>query len=352
MTARLSFGQLMQLWVDNGGAPGWAPLMAGIAIAESSGSPTAAYDTTAHTGGRSRTTSPGKIGATGLWQIEWPLWGTLAGQVGGKTTRTALYTPATNAKVAIKLLATGKGISNWKGDLVYDAWTAAGSPPHPSVKEMQSILAAAHLSGFLTGGTAGGVYPGKTIAGLPSLSTLLNPPTNPTAKKKCPCAIPLPISFPGLSGCILSRCQLKALKGALAISAGMGIGITGFLVLAVAGFGSTKAGSALAKVGSFLPGPAGSAVRAVSPGAARSTARRTSARASLVSSRTRLASAQAKAKTRDEATALAAHSRESVVRQRAYDRAKTAPSLTRATAGTQTGRRSRPRPRPSATPTF
>lgn len=98
-TGAYTFGQLEALWVANGGPPAWAPTMAGIALAESGGNPSA--------------TNPS--GATGLFQIEMPLHDDL---VPGATTQASMLDPNTNVQAAIKLLGSGSGISAWVGDPV------------------------------------------------------------------------------------------------------------------------------------------------------------------------------------------------------------------------------------------
>lgn len=97
--ANLTFGQLEQLWISAGGPSAWAPTMAGVALAESDGDPAA--------------TNPS--GATGLWQIEWPLH---EGVTPGATSQAALEDPATNAAAAVAILGGGPGITAWEGDPV------------------------------------------------------------------------------------------------------------------------------------------------------------------------------------------------------------------------------------------
>jgi len=94
-----SFSQLEQLWEDAGGSPTFSVLMAAVAIIES--------------GGRSDAINPS--GATGLWQIEWPLH---KGIVPGATSQQALYDPQVNAEAAVKLSGNAfAGInSNWLVD--------------------------------------------------------------------------------------------------------------------------------------------------------------------------------------------------------------------------------------------
>jgi Transglycosylase SLT domain len=94
--ANLTFTQLEQLWTGAGGSKVFAPLMAAVAEVESSGNPDA-YNPS---------------GATGLWQIEYPLY---QGIVPAATSQQALYDPQVNAAAAVTLSGnTISGIeSNW-----------------------------------------------------------------------------------------------------------------------------------------------------------------------------------------------------------------------------------------------
>jgi hypothetical protein len=143
--------------------------MGAIAIAESGGTPRAAYTT--RTSGDVGYPYPATgEGATGLWQIEWPLHNTLLSQVtGGKTTREALATPTTNAKMAIALFGSnGAGIGNWKGDATYDQWSAAGSPQHPSEVAVIGYLTKLGLG---SDATQAGTIPAGTGTGGAASST-------------------------------------------------------------------------------------------------------------------------------------------------------------------------------------
>jgi hypothetical protein len=94
--ANLTFTQLEQLWTAAGGSKIFAPLMAAVAEVESSGNPDA-YNPS---------------GATGLWQIEWPLYQNI---VPAASSQQALYDPQVNAAAAVRLSGnTIGGIeSNW-----------------------------------------------------------------------------------------------------------------------------------------------------------------------------------------------------------------------------------------------
>lgn len=99
----LSWQQLMDVWVQAGGKPSMAPLMAAIAMVESGGNPKATNAS----------------GATGLWQMEWPLH---KGIVPAATSRAAFENPLTNAQAAVKL--SGNNPSTAPGSPVYQGWLA------------------------------------------------------------------------------------------------------------------------------------------------------------------------------------------------------------------------------------
>lgn len=125
MSAPYTFGQLEALWTGNGGSPAWAPTMAAVALAESGGNPGA--------------TNPS--GATGLWQIEWPLHKGVA----GTTTQSQLLDPNTNAEAAVSLLGGGAGFcSGWKYDPVGALVCGSGGAPLPFAS---AVSAAKSLTG-------------------------------------------------------------------------------------------------------------------------------------------------------------------------------------------------------------
>jgi hypothetical protein len=94
--ADLTFSQLEQLWTSAGGSKVFAPLMAAVAEVES--------------GGNTQALNPS--GATGLWQIEWPLHKGITPAV---TSQQALYNPQVNAAAAVALAGNSMtGIfDNW-----------------------------------------------------------------------------------------------------------------------------------------------------------------------------------------------------------------------------------------------
>lgn len=118
-----NFSQLQGLWVQAGGDPKWAPVMAAIAISESGGDNHALNDNP-NTGDYS----------VGLWQINY--------YNGLAASRTARYGPAStlqqdplaNARAAVDLLDSrgappspnAPGLSNWKGDRAYAVYQNGG----------------------------------------------------------------------------------------------------------------------------------------------------------------------------------------------------------------------------------
>jgi hypothetical protein len=264
-----TFGQLINLWVKNGGTITWAPLMAGIALSESSGNPKAAYTTT--TGGDvSGPPYPASgEGATGLWQIEWPLHNSLLSQVNhGTTSRAALSTPNVNAKMAVQLFGkNGSGIGNWKTDGTWKQWMGHGAPQKPSASIVAGWLKAIGETSTLKGqGTAGAVAGGGAVATTTPTGTRTvsnaKTPHNPTGPA---CLVKLPNPFPFTSGnwCILSPSQGKWWKGAICIVGGSIVGTLGVLAIVASGFGSTKAARAASTITSALPGPVRAPARAI-----------------------------------------------------------------------------------------
>jgi Lysozyme like domain len=147
----LTFTQLQQLWIKNGGSPAWAPFMAAVAEAESGGRITA-YNTNPTTGDSS----------VGLWQINY--FGTLS------NSRTATYgsktllrrTPTANARAAVQLFGTGAGYTNWPDPFV-KAWVSVTAPPKPSVALVQSIQA--HIATILGTTSTAQLLSGVAVAG-------------------------------------------------------------------------------------------------------------------------------------------------------------------------------------------
>ena len=96
-----TYAQIEQIWIRNGGNKAMAPLMAAIAEVESAGNPDAENPS----------------GATGLWQLEWPLY---SGFVAGATSRQAYHNPDINAQAAVKLSQNNSSVA--PGSPVYDNW--------------------------------------------------------------------------------------------------------------------------------------------------------------------------------------------------------------------------------------
>lgn len=207
----LTLGQIEQVWVNNGGNRGWAPLMAAIAIAESGGT-TAAANTTDPYGG-----------SYGLWQIN--------GSHNGSQGATApwivnMETPTQNARTAVNLFATGKGAGAWRTDRVWNQWKAAGFPRQPSELDVLHYLGAVGLENAATGAgpTAPSPSSGVTTSKAPKPGTL------------SACRVGLPFG-----GCLLNGYQLRALKGGLLVAAGGLVAFVGLAILAAYGFGKTGA---------------------------------------------------------------------------------------------------------------
>lgn len=246
----MNFQQLESIWIENGGNPRWAPLMAAVALAESGGNPEAAYNTTTHLSS-TRGKNPGKRGATGLWQLEWPMWARAA----RATSRTQLYTYNRNARVAIKAWNTGLGASNWDTptnpagqDPIIVQWKKAGAPRYPSPSQVHGYMKAA---GIGTGSTAlttqltAGVLKGGTG---PAGTGHTVPYTTKTVTRGTHTCV-WHIGGGVLGGCILNRGQVRALKGGLLVIAGGVIVFGGILLLAAVGFGSKPAQRQLQRVG-------------------------------------------------------------------------------------------------------
>jgi hypothetical protein len=240
----LTFQQIIDLWNANGGPPGWAPLMAGIAMAESGGS-TVALNNTPATGDYS----------VGLWQINYYN-GLLASRTNSYGSPAALQAdPNLQAKAAISLLGGGPGITNWKGDATYNKWQSAGSPANPSAA---TVLAWLGGSGGSSGSASGTTATGSAAGG----------PSGVGGNDLSTCVLQAP-GFLFLSGpCFLTKGGVKWLSGMAAIMAGTVIGALGVVALASVGFQASGAKKAVNKAARLLPGPAGKAVKATGGGSA------------------------------------------------------------------------------------
>lgn len=99
--------ELERLYIDAGGAPLDAPVMAAIAEQIESGGWSDAWNSS---------------GATGLWQIEWP------GSAPPGMTREQLFSPEGNAQAAASLVASSQSYSAWGND----QWNIVAPPLDPS----------------------------------------------------------------------------------------------------------------------------------------------------------------------------------------------------------------------------
>lgn len=220
----MTYTAIANTWIRNGGNPKWAPLMTGIALAESGGTI------------KATNTSDPYGGSFGLWQIN----GSHA--PGGQATTqwiARMKTPTQNAKEAIAIFGTGAGANAWRTDRTWNQWKAAGFPKYPTSTTVVSWLKAAGVStGSQTPGhegTAGGTYPTSTIAkGTPN-------PTTPKNKTTCVIKVPLGIT----SVCILNSSQARALKGGLLMVAGGTVMALGIVMLGAYGLSSARSAALL-----------------------------------------------------------------------------------------------------------
>ena len=198
---RYTYAQLEGIWINNGGNKAMAPLMAAVAEVESGGCSTA-YNAS---------------GATGLWQIEWPLH---EGIVPGATSRNALFNPNTNAKAAIRL--SGNVNSVQPGSPVYDNWLE--DEPPGAYKQF--------LKNSTTPDTnvPGGSTTPATLTAATSAGCLLSIPS-----------VDLKVTSIG-GGCIVSKSEGRAVIGALLLGSGGLIFGLGALVLVALGLKHSGAG--------------------------------------------------------------------------------------------------------------
>lgn len=214
----LSFQQIEQLWVNNGGDPRWAPLMAAIAEAESSG----------HTGVLNDTPATGDY-SVGLWQINYYQSLMLPRTQSYGSPQQLLADPNRQAKAAIALFANGSGAGNWKGDAAWRAWQSQGAPLYPTQAELASW-------GASTSSAAG-------------TAASLGPSTSPAAGSGSLASQYSGISVP-LLGQIVSPQQEVTIKGWFLMIAGAFVGTVGLAVV----LGSLGLES---KISRAIPGPVG-----------------------------------------------------------------------------------------------
>ena len=268
-----SMQQVEALWTANGGDPGWAPLMAGLAWAESGWN------------SQKRNTT-GKDDSVGLWQINY--FGNLLADRTAKygSPEQLLADPNLQAKAAKDIWHDGGGYRAWQGaDLqgnpaqaIWLAWQNAKFPQKPSESVVQSWITA--LGGDPT-----------SVGGGTVTSPITTPRTGSEPAPKTGCNNGSKgfsfsgIDIPGVSGRpgsfsgIGNACQLKALSGGLMIGVGGALLVTGAILVVAAVAGGTKTGQAAKKtgariVGTVAGGPAGGSIAASAVGNAGTSSKR------------------------------------------------------------------------------
>lgn len=215
MSGQMSYGEIEQLWINNGGNPVWAPLFAAIAEAESGGDSTA-LNNNPNTGDYS----------VGLWQINY--YGNLL------SSRTHDFGPPAQlqadanaqAKAAIALSNNGTNLGPWKNDATVQA-VQSGRP-----------------------------IPTQYTNGAKSIKIPANP-LSPTDTGSPPCA-PAGPNFPVI-GQVFTTCSVKKATGVTLMAAGGLVFFVGLALLAA----STGAGRA---VQAAIPSPARRGAQRVSQG--------------------------------------------------------------------------------------
>ena len=202
---RYTYAQLEGIWINNGGNKAMAPLMAAVAEVESGGCSTA-YNAS---------------GATGLWQIEWPLH---EGIVPGATSRQALFNPNTNAKAAIRLSGNKNSVA--PGSPVYDNWLQYEPPG--AYKQFLKNSTTPDTS--VPGGSSTGGGTTATLTAASSPGCLLGIPS-----------VDLKVTSIG-GGCIVSKSEGRAVIGAMVMASGAVILGLGALVLVAIGLKHSGAG--------------------------------------------------------------------------------------------------------------
>lgn len=233
----LSFKAIEDVWTQNGGDPGWAPLMASIAEAESGGVTNVLNDNPA-TGDYS----------VGLWQINY-FNGNYNGRAATYGTPTQLAGDVNaQARAAKDLWGNGAGASNWP-DAAVRAWRAAGAPKYPTQQQIQQYGGPASGSGT-SAPAAATTGPGGSSASGVSGGALHD--CNNGSK-----GISVGIGPLSANTGIGSACQLKALGAGLLIGLGAAVMVVGGVLIF---FGP---GRARGLVRSVAGGPAGVARRIV-----------------------------------------------------------------------------------------
>ena len=237
----LTYHQIEDLWTRNGGDPGWAPLMAAIAIAESGGT----------TNNLNNNASTGDF-SIGLWQINY--YGALGPSRAPRYGQPAALgnSPDLQAKAAIDLFGNnGAGLHNWTNDAAWNAWKRAGAPQRPSEATVlawgvvgggnQALGPNPNDAGF-SPATGGGAFAGQSAQG----------GDGSQGGASMMCNSSNGISLPLVGGNFFNSCQVKAIVGGLLIGLG-GIALVGGLIVIS---GRTKTGQQVISGVSSLGGPA------------------------------------------------------------------------------------------------
>ena len=130
----LTFGELEALWIAAGGPAPWAPVMAGVALAESGGNP----------GSTNPTDNNGTQTSWGLWQISDGTHNDPAVSELGAAGNS--LDPLTNAKEAVSKFHGG-GLGPWTGDPVARVFAGSSSPP-----TLAQVLAVVEQGGHASSG--------------------------------------------------------------------------------------------------------------------------------------------------------------------------------------------------------
>ncbi len=248
--SQLTFAQIEQLWVANGGSPTWAPTMAAVAIVESGGN-TAVINDDPGTGDYS----------VGLWQINYygDLLQSRTAEFGSPANLQA--DPNAQATAAISLLGTGAGITNWEGDAVGKQVLGLGAPLTQQQAAYYSELQGAGGSGGVATTAAGVAGVGAEAQEGPRWLGLLNPTR---------CVFPpggwnLPSILGGSEICFVDAIAARKIKGYTIMTVGAGGLLLGLVLVVAIGFkrgANTAPGRTALQLGSLAPGPVGTVSRA------------------------------------------------------------------------------------------
>lgn len=226
----LNFGQLESLWTQAGGNPAMAPLMAGIALAESGGVPN----------NNNYTDNNGTQTSWGLWQLSDGTHNEYAQGIGTNA--------AANAAAAVAKFKS-QGVNAWQGDAVWQAWHASGAQQWPSAATVQGWLAGRGLS---TGGGAAAPISGSSGTG-----------TSQGGEGTLGCTASGDVfgegGFLGIGSFHFTHCEAKALVSAMILASGVVIMGLGTVVVVTWGLVGTKAGQAVTGAAGAVPGPLGRA---------------------------------------------------------------------------------------------